>query len=229
MDQKTFLFVHDVASAVGSEYGLDMIVRNIEFLFFEVGLDLLHLLKPIGCILQEKQDLVPNFLLVLWRVVNQGKIILAFGVAAATVNIKVGADLVLAMVRGVFIVLDLLDLRQGRLVVSDGSEADSVELLTQSSLRLLKIFNVDLSLIDRGSRRVEVIDSYLETRSCLGMREPQIDPLGGLRGVALQLIDDELAHILANVRRQARRFQTPEEIFGGKFVKYTHSSQINIS
>ena len=71
MHQKPFLFVHDVTSTVGSEYSLEMIVRNIEFLLFEMCLDLLHLLEPICCVLQEYQYLVPYFFLIFWSIVNQ--------------------------------------------------------------------------------------------------------------------------------------------------------------
>jgi hypothetical protein len=165
---------------------------------------------------------MPHFLLILWSIVNQGDIILAIGIAMAAVNIEVGANLILAMVGRVFIVLDLLDLREGRLVVLNSCEADGFELLTQSSLGVLKIVDVDLSLVDRGSRRMELVNGYLKIRSCLRMCESQIDALCWPFGEWLQLIDNELAHVLANVRGQLGRWQTPEEIFGGKFGKYTH-------
>lgn len=76
MYKKAFLFVHDMTSTVSSENVFEMIIRNIKFLFFEKGFDLLHLLEPIGWILQVNKHLMSDFLLIFRAIVNELHIII---------------------------------------------------------------------------------------------------------------------------------------------------------
>jgi hypothetical protein len=76
MYKETLLFVHDMASAIGCEDAFKVVVRHIEFLFFEKGFDLLHLFEPIRWILQVNKHLMPDFLLIVRGIVNQFDIII---------------------------------------------------------------------------------------------------------------------------------------------------------
>ncbi len=78
MNEEALLFVHDMASAVCGEDGFEVVIRHIKFLLFEEGFDLLHLLEPVGRILQVNKHFMSDFLLVFRGIVNQFDIIITF-------------------------------------------------------------------------------------------------------------------------------------------------------
>lgn len=129
----------------------------------------------------------------------------------------------------VLVELNLLDLELRPLVVSNSCEAYRVVLSEQGGSGLLDAFSVDLSLVDRGGRSIKPLKVNLELRFSNWMNESQIGMLSGVTAFGLDLIDNHFALILANILGQPGSRQTPEQIFGDNFVKYTHASQINIS
>lgn len=167
-----------MASTISSQNIFEMIIRHIKFLFFEEGFNLFHFFEPVHWILQVNKHLMPHFLLIFRSIVDEFDIIITLRLAVAALNIKVCANLIITVGR-VLVKLNLLYLGHRRLVTFDSGKTYSLDLLAQSSLRVLLIFDVDLSLIDRGNWRMELVNYYLERGGSLRMCKAQIYAFSG--------------------------------------------------